>query len=518
MDTPQFIVNDNPVKLHHLCRMCATPCTKSVPIFGPVGTENELAIKFNNYLPLKVSESDSIPLQLCYECTNLLMQWDAAILVAVAADKKLRALLWRERQSQEVSMKEKEETQQPVQLRKRKRSSARVQESLCCSVCNKSGMDFRELVEHLKTHEDRGKESSSPQNSSSVQVTDRGDSDCSIDDLLTPVVCLETLDSERQLRSNKSNSGSPQEKTDSSNNNKKKAKRGRPKRVTRSYQNFLTEVVEGDVNDLLVTSSTPHNKTPETSEGDNTHSSPANNLAKASSDTAASTGCNTKKEVASDSHNNTFKPKVRIISAESINQTLEERAKANQTARSLESYQPDVLITGSSPPSGSLSPTKPAVRRLVLSGQVVKGINLDAAKSGQKFLKLSDGRIIKIIQNPNSSATLAPSGQRVQVLSSKVIGSDNDKPASQLRPISPDALEYVGSQAQLQPDDPPRSLVVRQMRRVGNRTFYFSCQPGPRHCPNRYVCEFCCKRNLTPESLQEHSELHVSSSDNLLSN
>lgn len=54
MDNPAFIVNKNPVKLQHLCRMCATPCNKSVPIFGPVGEENELASKFNNYLPLKV--------------------------------------------------------------------------------------------------------------------------------------------------------------------------------------------------------------------------------------------------------------------------------------------------------------------------------------------------------------------------------------------------------------------------------------------------------------------------------
>ena len=54
MDIPAFSLSENPAKLQHLCRMCATPCNKPVPIFGSIGVENELAMKFNNYLPLKV--------------------------------------------------------------------------------------------------------------------------------------------------------------------------------------------------------------------------------------------------------------------------------------------------------------------------------------------------------------------------------------------------------------------------------------------------------------------------------
>lgn len=48
----------------------------------------------------QVSDADTLPLQLCFECTNLLIQWDAAVLVATAADKKLKALQWRQQQSQ----------------------------------------------------------------------------------------------------------------------------------------------------------------------------------------------------------------------------------------------------------------------------------------------------------------------------------------------------------------------------------------------------------------------------------
>lgn len=503
MDIPAFSLSENPAKLQHLCRMCATPCNKPVPIFGSIGVENELAMKFNNYLPLKVSETDSIPLNLCYECTNLLIQWDAAVLVAIAADKKLRALLWREQQSQQSSSKESEVTEQLEQQRKRKRSSSGVQESLCCSVCNRSGMDFRELVEHLKSHKEPADDSeeslhkhkSTSQNSSSIQES--GDEDCLIDDLLTPVVTLETFDSNRQLRSKKNNSDDKEEKSNSPNN--KKGKKGRSKRSSKSFKNMIMDIVGVDGDDPIVTSSTstPHRKPSDTSESDDTNSSPLNTSNKntnASSNAATSVECNSKKELPTESQNNTFKPKVRIISAESINQTLEERAKANQTARNLESHQPSGLVH--SPPSGNpTSPTKPPVRRLVLSGQIVKsGVNTAAAVNpGQKFLKLSDGRIIKIIQNSvNSSGTIVTSAQKVQVLSKRV-------------PIPGEDLKV---------SDGVRAPIFKQIVKVGERVFSYASQPGPKNCPNRFICGLCGKRNMNQESLQDHSKFHASQSDN----
>ena len=45
---------------------------------------------------LQVSESDTLPLQLCYNCTNILIEWDAAVLGSTAAEKKLRAIQWQE--------------------------------------------------------------------------------------------------------------------------------------------------------------------------------------------------------------------------------------------------------------------------------------------------------------------------------------------------------------------------------------------------------------------------------------
>lgn len=369
-------------------------------------------------------------------------------------------------------------------------------------------MDFRELVEHLKTHDrpveetERSsfKSTSRFQNSSSSQ----GDVDCSIGDLLTPVVCLETFDP-RQLRSMIETSDST---LDNSNDDRKPI-RGRPKKSSKSVSE---NKVQGDLDDPMVTSSTstPHRKSADTLEIDSMHSSPrntANNNVNSPPNAAAAAESNNKKEQTSDSQNNAFKPKVRIISAESINQTLEERAKANQTARNLESYQPPVGPC-SPPSSGPLLPTlpsRPSMKRLVLSGQVVKGMNFETAGPGQKFLKLSDGRIIKIIQgnSTNSIGSSAQVKQKVQILSAAIV-PNKDKPASTIRAVSPDKIL-------------PQTL-VNKLVQVGDKRFKYTCQPGPKQCPNRYICGVCGKRNLNQESLQEHSELHACKDDKTQSN
>lgn len=354
-------------------------------------------------------------------------------------------------------------------------------------------MNFRELVDHLKTHEETER-SSRHQNS---EEKEDSEDDCTIDDLLTPVVCLETFDSEKELSPKKdSKLKSPQIK---------KARKGRPK--GRSFFKLVS-----DLDDPIVTSSTstPRQKSVETIEVDNTQSTPhiiRTNINANFSTSAATTA--SKKELSPDNQNNAFKPKVRIISAESINQTLEERAKANQTARNLESHPPNILVC--SPSSAGPSPTSPTkvpLRRIVLSGQVVNGVNFNVPKPGQKFLKLADGRLIKIIQNTGN--TPVPAGQTMQKvqLLSKVV-PNSDKAASVLRPASPDAFKSTGIQTA---SKPTRSLIkiddVKKVVKVGEKQIRYTPQPGPKHCPNRYICALCGKRNLTEEMLHEHSQLH----------
>lgn len=40
--------------LTSLCRMCASRCEKPILIYSPEGVDNELALKIQNYLPIKV--------------------------------------------------------------------------------------------------------------------------------------------------------------------------------------------------------------------------------------------------------------------------------------------------------------------------------------------------------------------------------------------------------------------------------------------------------------------------------
>lgn len=55
MNTSPTISKNNLSKLEDLCRMCASPCINSTQIYGSEGVANDLAVKFNHYLPVKVN-------------------------------------------------------------------------------------------------------------------------------------------------------------------------------------------------------------------------------------------------------------------------------------------------------------------------------------------------------------------------------------------------------------------------------------------------------------------------------
>lgn len=77
----------------HMCRICLTLTDLLVPIFEGEGAEQELEAKVGKYLPVQITKSDSLPLQLCFQCADTLIAWDSLITVCLETDKKLKALV-----------------------------------------------------------------------------------------------------------------------------------------------------------------------------------------------------------------------------------------------------------------------------------------------------------------------------------------------------------------------------------------------------------------------------------------
>ncbi|XP_020277918.1 zinc finger protein 701-like isoform X3 [Pseudomyrmex gracilis] len=73
----------------HLCRICANPKNQLIPIFEDVGLEYDLSSKILKYLPIHVSKDDTLPSQVCYQCTSILLSWHELIEGCLNAEKKL---------------------------------------------------------------------------------------------------------------------------------------------------------------------------------------------------------------------------------------------------------------------------------------------------------------------------------------------------------------------------------------------------------------------------------------------
>lgn len=75
-----------------LCRLCANKNDKAIGIYSEEGIANDLANKMNTYLPVKVSESDALPLHCCWSCASTVLAWHELVVASIEADKKLRGL------------------------------------------------------------------------------------------------------------------------------------------------------------------------------------------------------------------------------------------------------------------------------------------------------------------------------------------------------------------------------------------------------------------------------------------
>ncbi|XP_039314289.1 zinc finger protein 595 isoform X3 [Solenopsis invicta] len=92
-----------------LCRICANSSDHTIPIFEGYGAQHDLSTKILKYLPIHISESDTLPLQLCENCANLLMAWHELSVGCLNAERKLLEL-------QDAQLQEKQQYYNPTSL------------------------------------------------------------------------------------------------------------------------------------------------------------------------------------------------------------------------------------------------------------------------------------------------------------------------------------------------------------------------------------------------------------------
>ncbi|CAB3249573.1 unnamed protein product [Arctia plantaginis] len=82
---------ENVDNFSNVCRTCATITQLVIPIFTGEGLEHHLAEKIHKHLPIKVSETDLLPLVVCYQCVSTLLAWHELVECCLQADRALKA-------------------------------------------------------------------------------------------------------------------------------------------------------------------------------------------------------------------------------------------------------------------------------------------------------------------------------------------------------------------------------------------------------------------------------------------
>lgn len=78
------------ISINEICRLCANQNDKVIGIYSEDGINNELATKMNLYLPIKVTESDDLPLQCCWQCASTVLAWHELVVASLEADRRLK--------------------------------------------------------------------------------------------------------------------------------------------------------------------------------------------------------------------------------------------------------------------------------------------------------------------------------------------------------------------------------------------------------------------------------------------
>ncbi|XP_076657635.1 uncharacterized protein LOC143361826 isoform X4 [Halictus rubicundus] len=81
--------NEERVSWLNLCRVCANTNDHLIPIFEGEGLQHDLCSKIHKYLPIHISETDVLPLQLCYHCAATLLAWHELLEGCLTAERRL---------------------------------------------------------------------------------------------------------------------------------------------------------------------------------------------------------------------------------------------------------------------------------------------------------------------------------------------------------------------------------------------------------------------------------------------
>ncbi|XP_078035978.1 uncharacterized protein LOC144469489 isoform X2 [Augochlora pura] len=81
--------NGEHISWSNLCRVCANTNDHLIPIFEGEGLEHDLCSKIHKYLPIHISETDVLPLQLCYHCAATILAWHELLEGCLTAERRL---------------------------------------------------------------------------------------------------------------------------------------------------------------------------------------------------------------------------------------------------------------------------------------------------------------------------------------------------------------------------------------------------------------------------------------------
>ncbi|XP_014205809.1 zinc finger protein 558 [Copidosoma floridanum] len=91
--TEEIVLDEkNVIIWDELCRICANSSEHFMPIFNGEGLEHDLHSKIQSYLPFKISQEDSLPLQICYNCAATLISWHDLFKNCLDAQERLTEL------------------------------------------------------------------------------------------------------------------------------------------------------------------------------------------------------------------------------------------------------------------------------------------------------------------------------------------------------------------------------------------------------------------------------------------
>lgn len=92
MEVPKGTDVNDMISFPIICRLCAgvNQNSRYIGIYSADGIGNDLAMKINLYLPIKVYETDDLPQQCCWQCVSTILAWHNFVITSIEVDRRLK--------------------------------------------------------------------------------------------------------------------------------------------------------------------------------------------------------------------------------------------------------------------------------------------------------------------------------------------------------------------------------------------------------------------------------------------